>query len=42
MKSLVSTGILVLNVVKDFISKRKAKEQVIIEKYKKLHQPPSL
>ena len=39
---LGSTGILVLNVVKDFISKRKAKDQVLIEKYKELHQPPSL
>ena len=37
-----STGSLVLNVVKDFISKRKAKEQVLIEKYKELHQPSSL
>ena len=42
MENLVSTGILVLNVVKDFISKRKAKEQVLIEKYKELHQPPPL
>ena len=41
-ESLGSTGILVLNVAKDFISKRKAKDQVLIEKYKKLHQPPSL
>ena len=41
-ESLGSTGILVLNVVKGFKSKRKAKEQVIIEKCKKLHQPPSL
>ena len=41
-ESLGSTGILVLNVVKDFISKRKAKDQVLIEKYKELHQPPSL
>ena len=40
-ESLGSTGILVLNVVKDFISKRKAKDQVLIEKYKELHQPPS-
>ena len=39
---LVSTGILVLNVVKDFISKRKAKDQVLIEKYKELHRPPFL
>ena len=41
-ESLVSTGILVLNVVKDFISQRKSKDQVLIEKYKELHQPPSL
>ena len=41
-ESLVSTGILVLNVVKDFIYKRKAKDQVLIEKYKEIHQPPSL
>ena len=41
-ESLGSTGVLVLNVVKDFISKRKAKDQVLIQKYKKLHQPPSL
>ena len=41
-ESLVSTSILVLNVVKDFISKRKAKDQVLIEKYKELYQPPSL
>ena len=41
-ESLVSTGILVLNVVKDFISKRKAKDQILIEKYKELQQPPSL
>ena len=41
-KNLVSTGILALNVVKDFISKCKAKDQVIIENYKELHQPPSL
>ena len=41
-ESLVSTGILVLNVVKDFISKHKAKDQVLIEKYNELHQPPSL
>ena len=39
---LVSTGILVLSVVKDFISKRKAKDEVLIEKNKELHQPPSL
>ena len=36
-ESLISTGILVLNAVKDFISKRKAKGQVLIEKYKELH-----
>ena len=41
-ESLGSTGILALNVVKDFISKLKAKNQVLIEKYKELHQPPSL
>ena len=39
---LGSTGVLVLNVIKDFISKRKAKDQVLIEKYKELYQPPSL
>ena len=31
-----------LNLVKDFISKRKAKDQVLLEKYKDLHQPPRL
>ena len=36
------TGILVLNIVEDFISKRKAKDQILIEKYKELQQPPSL
>ena len=41
-ESLVSTVILVLNVVKDFISIRKASEQVLIEKYNGLHRPPSL
>ena len=41
-ESLVSTDILLLNVVKNFISKRKAKDQVIIEKYKELHQILSL
>ena len=41
-ESLVSTGILILNVVKDFIYKRKSKDQVLIQKYKELHQPPSL
>ena len=41
-KELKKRGILVLNIVEDFISKRKAKDQVLIEKYKKLHQPPSL
>ena len=41
-ENLGSTGILVLNFVKDFISKRKSKDQVLIEKYKELHQPLSL
>ena len=41
-KELKKTGILVPNVVEDFISKRKAKDQILIEKYKELHQPPSL
>ena len=41
-KELKKTGILVLNKVEDFISKRKAKDQILIEKYKELHQPPSL
>ena len=41
-KNLVSTGILVLNVFKDFISKRKATDQLLFEKYKKLYQPPFL
>ena len=41
-KELKKTGILVLNIVEDFISKRKAKDQTLIEKYKELHQPPSL
>ena len=41
-ESLVSTVILVLNVVKDFISIRKASDQVLIEKYNGLHRPPSL
>ena len=41
-ESLVSTCILVLNVVKDFISKRKAKNQVIMEKYQELHRLLSL
>ena len=41
-ESLVLTGILVLNVVKDFISKRKAKDQVLNEKDKKFDQAPSL
>ena len=41
-KQLVRTGILVLNLVKDFISKRKAKDQVLLEKYNDLHQPPRL
>ena len=38
-KELKKTGI---NIVEDFISKRKAKDQTLIEKYKELHQPPSL
>ena len=41
-KELKKTGILVLNIVEDFISKRKAKDQILIEKYKELHHPPSL
>ena len=41
-KELKKTGILVLNIVEDFILKRKAKDQILIEKYKELHQPPSL
>ena len=41
-KELKKTGILVFNIVEDFISKRKAKDQLLIEKYKQLHQPPSL
>ena len=41
-KELKKTGILVFNIVEDFISKRKAKDQILIEKYKELHQPPSL
>ena len=41
-KELKKTGILVLNIVEDFISKRKAEDQILIEKYKELHQPPSL
>ena len=41
-KELKKTGILVLNIVEDFISKRKAKDEILIEKYKELHQPPSL
>ena len=41
-KELKKTGILVLNIVEDFISKRKAKDLILIEKYKELHQPPSL
>ena len=41
-ENLVSTGFLALNVVKHFISKRQAKNQILIEKYKELHQPPSL
>ena len=31
-----------MNVVKGFISKRKARDQVLNEKYNELHQPPSL
>ena len=38
-KDLKKTGILVLNIVEDFTSKRKAKDQKLIEKYKELHQP---
>ena len=38
-KDLKKTGILVLNIVEDFISKRKAKYQILIERYKELHQP---
>ena len=41
-KKLKETSVLVLNIVEDFISKRKAKDQILIEKYKELHQPPSL
>ena len=41
-KELKKTSILVLNIIEDFISKRKAKDQILIEKYKELHQPPSL
>ena len=41
-KELKKTGILVLNILEGFISKRKAKDQTLIEKYKELHQPPSL
>ena len=41
-KELKKTGILVVNIAEDFISKRKAKDQTLIEKYKELHQPPSL
>ena len=41
-KELKKTGILVLNIVEDFISKRKAKDQIPIEKYKELHLPLSL
>ena len=41
-ENFVSTGILDLNVVKDFISKRTAKDQLLNEKYKELHQPLSL
>ena len=38
-KELRKTSILVVNIVEDFISKRKAKDQILIEKYKELHQP---
>ena len=41
-KELEMTGILVLNIAEDFNSRRKAKDQTLIEKYKELHQPPSL
>ena len=41
-KHLVETYVLVLNVVKDFISKCKAEDQVVVEKYKELHPPPRL
>ena len=41
-KELKKTGILVFNIVEDFISKRKAKDQTLIAKYKELYQPPSL
>ena len=41
-KEFKKTGILVVNIVEDFISKRKAKDQILIEKYKELHHPPSL
>ena len=41
-KELKKTGILFLNIVEEFISKRKAKDQILIEKHKELHQPPSL
>ena len=41
-ESLASTGILLLNVVKYLISKRTATDQVLNEKYKVLHQSPSL
>ena len=40
-KELKKTGTLVLNIVEDFISKRKANDQIFIEKYRELHQPPS-
>ena len=36
------TGILVFNIVEDFISKRKGKDQILIEKYKELPQPTYL
>ena len=40
-KELKKTGVLVLNIVGDFISKRKAKDQILIEKYRELHLPLS-
>ena len=38
-KESKKTGFLVLNILEDFISKRKAKDQILIEKYYELHQP---
>ena len=40
-EELKKTSILVHNIVEDFISKRKDKDQLLIEIYKELHQPPS-